>query len=121
MNPSVSLPTKNLIISSYYLKQQKTYPFIKVPPRMVSSGAEEGGINVSLLPLTKETLSVTSASNIKNIKIGAENRRRTWPLRMLGNVLDIKSMKEDVKPLAVLGCWTLGKSVRRSAVPVAPM
>ena len=57
MNPSVSLPTKNLIISSYYLKQQKTYPFIKVPPRMVSSGAEEGGINVSLLPLTKETFS----------------------------------------------------------------
>ena len=35
---------------------------------MESSGAEEGRTNVSLLPLTKETLSDTFISNIKNIK-----------------------------------------------------
>ena len=40
---------------------------------MVSSGAEEGGINVSLLPLTKETHSFVVISNIKNI----QNRTET--------------------------------------------
>ena len=72
---------------------------------MESSGAEEGRTNVSLLPLTKETLSLTFISNIKNIKNQTGNRRWTWAQEMFGGVLDVKSMGQNVKPLAVSGGW----------------
>ena len=72
---------------------------------MESSGAEEGCTNVSLLPLTKETLSVTFISNIKNIKNRTGNRRWTWAQEVFGDVLAVKSMEEDVKSLAVSGGW----------------
>ena len=42
----------------------KICPIIKLPPRTVSSGAEEGRTNVYVLPLTKETLLVVSISNM---------------------------------------------------------
>ena len=72
---------------------------------MESSGAEEGCTNVSLLPLTKETLSDTFKSNIKIIKNRTGNRCWTWAQEVFGDVLDVKSMEEDVKPLAVSGYW----------------
>ena len=72
---------------------------------MESSGAEEGRTNVSLLPLTKETISDTFKSNIKIIKNRTGNRHWTWAQEVFGDVLDIKSMEEDVKPLAASGGW----------------
>ena len=72
---------------------------------MESSGAEEGRTNVSLLPLTKETLLVTFISNIKDIKNRTGNRRWTCAQEVFGDALDIKSMEDDVKPLAVSGGW----------------
>ena len=72
---------------------------------MESSGAEEGCANVSLLPLTKETISDTFKSNIKIIKNRTGNRHWAWAQEVFGDVLDIKSMEENVKPLAVSGGW----------------
>ena len=72
---------------------------------MESSGAEEGRTNVSLLPLTKETLSLTFISNIKNVMNRTGNRRWTWVQEVFGGVLDVKSMGHNVKPLAVSGDW----------------
>ena len=67
---------------------------------MESSGAEEGRTNVSLLPLTKETISDTFKSNIKIIKNKTGNRHWAWAQEVFGDVLE-----EDVKPLAVSGGW----------------
>ena len=72
---------------------------------MESSGAEEGRTNVSLLPLTKETLSDTFKSNIKIIKNSTGNRRWTWAQEVFGDMLDVKTMEENVKPLAISGGW----------------
>ena len=70
----------------------------------MSSGAEEGRTNVYVLPLTKETLLVVS------ILIMFKNRKLNWNWAqdMLGNVLDVKTMEEDVKSIAVSGCWQQG-------------
>ena len=70
---------------------------------MESSGAEEGRTIVFLLPLTKETLSLTFISNIKNIKNRTGNRRWTWAQEVFGGALDVKSMGQNVKPVS--GGW----------------
>ena len=60
---------------------------------MESSGAEEGCTNVSLLPLTKETLSDTFKSNIKIIKNRTGNRHWAWAQEVFGVCWTLKLWK----------------------------
>ena len=60
---------------------------------MESSGAEEGRTNVSLLPLTKETISDTFKSNIKIIKNRTGNRHWAWAQEVFGVCWTLKLWK----------------------------